>query len=196
MPDEVLAFLIAEDDPDLLSIVSDYVRHCGHTVWSVSDGQQALALAAIHDIDIALLDVVMPGLSGVDLIPRLHELQPGITIVLMTAYATVSQAVAAMRLGALDYLEKPFDLRQLSAVVERTVQQQRAQGKAWETLSHREREVLGLLAEGKSDTEIAQTLDLSKYTVSTHVRSILTKLNIENRVQAAVRWDRWMRGKD
>jgi DNA-binding NarL/FixJ family response regulator len=196
MTAEVFTFLIAEDDPDLLSIVSDYVRHCGHAVWTASDGQLALSLAALHDFDVAILDVVMPGLSGIDLIPHLRDLHPTITIFLMTAYATVSQAVAAMKLGALDYLEKPFDLKQLSTVVERAVQQQRAQGKALEMLSHREREVLQLLAEGKSDIEIAQALDLSKYTVSTHVHNVLTKLNVENRVQAAVRWDRWMRGKE
>lgn len=180
----------------MLAIVSDYVRYCGHTAWTASDGQQALSLARLHDFDAALLDVVMPELSGIDLIPRLQELHPGITIVLMTGYATVSEAVAAMQSGALDYLEKPFDLAQLSAVVERAVQQKRARGKAWEMLSRREREVLRLLAEGKSDAEIAQDLDLSKYTVHTHVRTILAKLNVENRVQAAVVWDRWVRGTE
>jgi DNA-binding NarL/FixJ family response regulator len=196
MTDELLAFLIPDDDPDLLSIVSDYVRYCGHMVWTACDGQQALLLATQHDIDAALLDVVMPGLSGIDLIPRLQELQPGITILLMTAYGSIEQAVDAMKLGTLDYLEKPVTLPRVRELTERVVQQKRQQKRIWEMLSDREREVLLLLAEGKSDVEIAQALNLSKYTVSTHVRNILTKLSVENRVQAAVRWDRWMRGKE
>jgi DNA-binding NarL/FixJ family response regulator len=196
MTDDSLTFLIADDDPDLLSIVSDYVQYCGHRVWTASDGRQALDLAAVHDIDAALLDVVMPELSGIDLIPRLQELQPGITIVLMTAYATVSQAVEAMKLGALDYLEKPVTLPRVHEMIERAVQQKRQQEQTWKMLSGREREVLRLLAEGKSDVDIAPALGLSKYTVSTHVRNILAKLKVENRVQAAVRWERWARGTE
>ena len=196
MTDESLTFLIAEDDRDLLSIVSDYVQHCGHTIWTACDGQQAWSLAQLHDFDAALLDVVMPELSGVDLIPRLRELQPGITIFLMTAYGTIEQAVEAMKSGALDYLEKPVTLPRVREIIERAVQEKRQLEQAWEMLSGREREVLQVLAEGKSDVEIAQALNVSKYTVSTHVRNILTKLNVENRVQAAVAWDRWARGKE
>lgn len=196
MTDDSLTFLIADDDPDLLCIVSDYVQYCGHRVWTASDGRQALDLAAVHDIDAVLLDVVMPELSGIDLIPRLQELQPGITIVLMTAYATVPQAVEALKLGALDYLEKPVTLPRVREMIERAVQQKRQQEQTWKLLTGRERDVLRLLAEGKTDMEIAPALDLSKGTVSTHVRNILAKLNVENRVQAAVAWDRWTRGTE
>ncbi len=113
----------------------------------------------------------------------------------MTAYGTIEQAVVAMKAGVLDYLEKPVNLPRLREVIERIVQQKREQDQAWKMLTAREREILLLLAEGKSDVEVAQALNLSKYTASTHVRNILTKLNVENRVQAAVAWDRWAQGK-
>jgi DNA-binding NarL/FixJ family response regulator len=187
--------LVAEDDADLRAIVSDYLRYCGYTVWIAEDGQQALSLAASHAIDVAVLDVVMPEVSGIALIPHLRELWPEITIILLTAYATVSQAVEAMKLGALDYLEKPVTLPRLHEIIERAIQQKQARDKAWEMITHREREVLRLLAEGRSDAEIAEALGLSVYTANTHIRNLLTKLNVENRVQAALMWDRRMRGK-
>ena len=194
MTESTLGILIAEDDADLRAIVSDYLSHCGYEVWAARDGEQALALAQGHAVDIALVDVVMPGLSGIELIPQLQALQPGIAIILMTAYGTVPQAVEAMRLGAFEYLEKPLQLQHMREVVERAAKEK--QTAILGSLTQREQEVLQLLAEGKTDVEIAETLHLSKYTIGTHVRNILTKLNIENRVQAAVRWDRWMRGKD
>lgn len=195
MTDDLPNILIADDDADLCAIVSDYLGYHGCHVLVAGDGQQAVTLAEAHAIDIAILDVVMRELSGVDLIPKLKELWPEIAIILLTAYATVSQAVEAIQLGAFDYLEKPIGLPRLHALVTRAWQIRQAQGAPVDQLTQREREVLQLLAEGKSDTEIARTLCLSPYTASTHVRNILAKLDVENRMQAALMWDRLVRRK-
>jgi len=196
MPNDNTHILIADDDPDARTILTDYLTHCGYEVWTASDGQEALALAQSQTVDIALLDVRMPKLSGVDLIPRLKDLWPEIAIILLTAHAIVSQAVEAIRLGAFDYLEKPIALSRLRELVKHAWQIRQPQIKPGQHLTQREREVLQLLTEGRTDAEIADTLHLSKYTASTHVRNILTKLDVENRVQAALVWDRRKHGKD
>ncbi len=115
MHDSVPHIMIADDDSDLRAILVDFLAHCGYEVWAAHDGQEALVVAQSHTLDIALIDVVMPELSGVELIPRLQTLWPQITIILLTAYGTISQAVEAIRLGAFDYLEKPVLIKQIQA---------------------------------------------------------------------------------
>ena len=188
MLDCALRILIADDDADTRSILVDYLAHYGYEVWDASDGEQALALAQAQAVDIVLLDVVMPGLSGLELIPRLQALLPEVIIILLTAYGTIPQAVEAMRLGAVDYLEKPVELQQLRAVIERAWQEKQTQAEVMRSLTDREREVLQLLAEGKTDAEIAEALCLSTSTVNTHVHHILTKLNVKNRTEAVAVW--------
>ncbi len=192
MFDYTLRILIADDDADTRSILVDYLTHCGYEAWEASDGEQALALAQAQVVDIVLLDVVMPGLSGMELIPRLRALLPEVVIILLTAYGTIPQAIEAMRQGAFDYLEKPLQLKQIRAVVERAWRTKQTQATMLSGLTRREREVMQLLAEGKTDAEIAGALRISVYTASTHVRNILTKLNVENRMQAAMLWNRRM----
>jgi DNA-binding NarL/FixJ family response regulator len=133
----------------------------------------------------------MPGLSGIELIPRLQTLWPDSAIILLTAYATVPQAVEAIRLGAFDYLEKPVDFKQIQAVVECTWRTKQTQAKMLNSLTRREREVLGLLANGKTDAEIAEALCLSAHTVNSHLRKIFLKLEVHNRTQAAAMWNRY-----
>jgi len=147
----------------------------------------------------------MPGPSGVELAARLKDLQPQIEVILITAYGSLEQAVEAMRQGVFYYLAKPLRLKQVLAVVEEAwaKQQVRVQALAEETemlealrgLSCREREVLAWLAEGKIDLEIAGALCISTRTASTHVRNLLDKLKVKNRVQAAVLWDRYTRAR-
>lgn len=184
-----LRILIVEDDADTQSILVGYLTWCGYSVWAASDSDQALAWAEAQPLDVALVDVVMPGLSGIELIPRLRSLQPGLIIILLTAYGTIDQAVAAIRLGAFDYLEKPLQPKQVRRAVERAWQARGKYARALQGLSERERQVLRLLAEGKSDSEIAAALRLSVRTVNTHVQHILTKTGAENRVQAARLWN-------
>lgn len=114
-------------------------------------------------------------------------------MVLFTAYATIEQAVEAIKLGAFDYLQKLFSLRQVLDVVERAWaarQQQLEKTTPLHKLTPRERQVLALLAEGKTDGEMAEVLRVSVRTIHTHVSGILSKLRVSNRLQAALMWQR------
>jgi DNA-binding NarL/FixJ family response regulator len=191
MFDAIPQILIADDDDDLRSILVDFLTHCGYEARAAKDGAEALTLAQTQAIDIALLDVAMPELSGIELVPHLQALWPGCVVILLTAYGTVPQAVEAIRQGAFDYLEKPVELRQIQAVVERAWRTKQTQAKTLSGLTPREREVMQLLADGKTDAEIAEALCLSAHTVNSHLRKIFLKLEAHNRTQAAAMWNRY-----
>jgi DNA-binding NarL/FixJ family response regulator len=184
MPNDVLRVLIADDDIDIRTILTDYLTHCGYEVWAASDGEQTLALAEAHSVDVALLDVVMPSMSGVELIPQLQSLQPGMVIILLTAYGTISQAVEAMRLGAFDYLEKPFQPKQIQAIVERAWKARQTQVQALRRLTRRERDVLLLLTQGLDNIAIADKLCVSVNTIHSHNKRIYSKLGVADRAGA------------
>jgi DNA-binding NarL/FixJ family response regulator len=204
MPERQPRILIADDDVDTRDILSGFLAHQGYETIVASNGEETLALAAKLPLDLALLDVVMPSPSGAELAARLKDFQPQIEVILITAYGSLEQAVEAMRQGIFYYLAKPLKLKQVLAVVEKAWAEQQAQALAEETpemlemlrgLTCREREVLALLAEGRTDPEIADALCISTHTASTHVRNLLDKLKVKNRVQAAVLWDRYTRAR-
>ena len=182
--------LVAEDDPDTRCILSTYLTHHGYHVLATADGDQAWEIAMDNGVDLALLDVVMPGLSGVELLERLKTLDPAPEVILLTAYATVAQAVEAIKLGAFDYLQKPFSPRQVLDVVGRAWTARQLKTVPLHELTPREREVLALLTEGKADGEMAEVLGVSVRTVNTHVSGILSKLRVSSRLQAALMWQR------
>ena len=131
---------------------------------------------------------------------------------LITARPALETAVLALRPGVDDYLTKPFNLKALQATVarltaprsreeeQRWLAEQLARARPrlaeaerrWQSLTEREREVLRLVAQGQSNQQIAQFLDISEHTVATHLRNLLDKLGVGNRVQAArLWWEYW-----
>jgi DNA-binding NtrC family response regulator len=105
--------LIAEDEPLLRVSMADALTKQGWQVDVAEDGTAAAALFAQHLQDVILTDLVMPGLSGLDLLRRVKALQPDTTVVIVTAFGSVEDAVAAMREGAADFIAKPFSMSQL-----------------------------------------------------------------------------------
>ena len=110
--------LIADDDPDVRRIFSDYLTHAGYAVQAASNGDKALELATQSPPDLALVDVMMPGPSGMTLAVRLMELDPAVQIIIITAYGSLNLAIEVMQKGAFCYLVKPIRLKQLSDAME------------------------------------------------------------------------------
>jgi DNA-binding response OmpR family regulator len=118
--------LIADDDPDILDLVSFKLEQAGHTLVTASDGTSALAEARRSSPDVAVIDVAMPGLSGLDVCRELRAdaMTANIPIILLTARAQDSDVEIGFEVGADDYLTKPFSPRELvsrvAAVISRT----------------------------------------------------------------------------
>jgi DNA-binding NtrC family response regulator len=111
--------LVVDDDTAIRTAVSDIARNHGFAVSSVEDANAARAALKAHMADIVLLDLKLPGGGGLPLVEEIRTLYPETVVVVMTAYATVSSAVEAMRTGASEYLTKPFTMEELSDVLER-----------------------------------------------------------------------------
>ena len=113
------AVLVVEDDAALREALLDTLRAAGLTALAAADAPSALQLLAGEDIGLVISDVHMPGANGYELLSSIKRLRPYLPVVLMTAYGTVAQAVAAMREGATDYIVKPFDAQALIDMAQR-----------------------------------------------------------------------------
>jgi two-component system nitrogen regulation response regulator GlnG len=111
--------LVADDEESMRWVLSKALKKKGFSVDLARDGREALALLQETPYDLALLDIKMPGISGLDLLDRLRELKSETLTVIMTAEASMKNAVEAMKRGAYDYITKPFDLDVIDAIIEK-----------------------------------------------------------------------------
>jgi DNA-binding NtrC family response regulator len=117
-----LRLLVVDDEAIVRDSLGAWFRQDGHHVDAAEGAKEALHLCAQGHYDIALLDIKMPGMDGLELQSRLAAADPELTIILMTAYASVESAVRAMKAGAYDYIIKPFDPDDLSLLVKRAAE--------------------------------------------------------------------------
>lgn len=174
-------------------------------VGEASDGAEGVARAEELRPDVVLMDVKMPGTGGIEALKQLRELGNPARVLIVTSFTEQRTVVPALRAGASGYVYKDIDPDALAGAI-RSVhaghvllqpevadallsQDEHGQGGGTgrgSTLTEREREVLGLIADGRSNREIARTLVLSEKTVKTHVSNILMKLDLADRTQAAL----------
>jgi two-component system nitrogen regulation response regulator GlnG len=109
--------LVADDEQSIRWVLSKSLTKQGFTVDLAEDGTEARQLAEKNHYDLAVIDIKMPGINGLELLRHFQQHQPGILVVIMTAEATMEHAVDAMKHGAYDYLTKPFDLTALDAII-------------------------------------------------------------------------------
>ncbi|ROR34927.1 sigma-54-dependent transcriptional regulator [Inmirania thermothiophila] len=134
--------LVVEDDAALREALCDTLEMAGHEVAAAADGEEALAALEAHPVGLVVSDVQMPRLDGHGLLRRIRASRPEVPVLLVTAYGTVQSAVEAMRLGAVDYLVKPFEAETLLAKVRRYLRRPEAEVPVAE--DPRSREVLAL----------------------------------------------------
>jgi DNA-binding NtrC family response regulator len=114
-----IAILVVDDEPIVVQSLGDWFRHDGYDVDTAANAKEALRLAAAKSYDIALVDIRMPGMDGLELMERLLRERPDLTVIIITAYAAVDTAVRALKAGAYDYITKPFDPEELSLLIHR-----------------------------------------------------------------------------
>jgi DNA-binding NarL/FixJ family response regulator len=190
--------VVADDHPAMLAAVTGVLEaHGVEIVGSASDGAAALALIESTKPRVAVVDVRMPHLSGIELAKQVAVSSPDTSIVFYTAYGDHALLSEALDLGARGFVLKEAPLDDLVRAVERV-----AAGEAYvdpvlagvlvsshrsdqlPALTQREREVLRLLADGLSNEEIGKQLYISPETVRTHVRKAMAKLEADTRTQA------------
>ncbi|MBL8241056.1 MAG: sigma-54-dependent Fis family transcriptional regulator [Bryobacterales bacterium] len=118
--------LIVDDDPVVRDSLSQWFQSEDYETGACDGAASALAELARHSYEVALLDIKMPGVDGIELQHRLRELEPDMPVIIMTGYATVETAVRALKNGAYDYITKPFDPDELVHLVERALAQRAA----------------------------------------------------------------------
>jgi NarL family two-component system response regulator LiaR len=174
-------------------------------VAEAGSGEEAVRLATEHAPDVALMDLIMPGMDGVEATRRLTTRSPRTSVVMLTSYHDDEHVFPAIRAGALSYVLKEIGPGELADAVRkaaageavlhprvaaRVVRElhgaRRDEPNAFRELSDRELEVLKLIADGLNNAEIAGRLYVSEKTVKSHVSNILGKLHLADRTQAAV----------
>ena len=113
-----MRLLVIEDNPDIVANLYAYLEPKGYVLDSAANGYAGLALAAQHPFDLIIVDVMLPGLNGLEIVQRLrHELHSGVPVLMLTARDTVQDKVAGFDSGADDYMVKPFSLVELEVRV-------------------------------------------------------------------------------
>ena len=172
-------------------------------VGEAGDGAEGVALTEELLPDVVLMDVKMPGMDGIDALRKLRELANPAKVLIVTSFTEQRTVVPALRAGAAGYVYKDVDPDALAGAIRsvhagHVLLQQEIAGALLaddtpgsgtgrgSSLTEREREVLALIADGRSNREIARALVLSEKTVKTHVSNILMKLDLADRTQAAL----------
>lgn len=119
MPQKKL--LIVDDEIGIQNLLKRVLKSEGYDIRVADNGDMAMTLANDDPPDLVLCDIMMPGKDGIATLAELKELSPKIEVIMLTAHSTVENAVTAMKLGAADYLKKPFDVEELKIVIEKTL---------------------------------------------------------------------------
>ena len=208
---EQIAVLVADDHALVREGISEYLEMQPDivVVGQAKSGEEAVQLAAEHAPDVVLMDLIMPGMNGVEATRRLVAQSPNTHVVVLTSYHEDEHVFPAVRAGALSYILKEVGRVELAEAVRkaaageavlhprvaarimRELRGDRSSGRddlpgLSHELSDREIEVLRLIAAGLSNAEIAAQLFISEKTTKRHVSNILSKLHLADRTQAAV----------
>ncbi|MGC5346639.1 response regulator [Streptomyces sp. DT24] len=205
MADRIIRVLLVDDHQVVRRGLRTFleIQDDIEVVGEASDGAEGVAAAEQLRPDVVLMDIKMPGTDGIEALRGLRELDNPAKVLIVTSFTEQRTVVPALRAGASGYVYKDVDPDALAGAIRSVhaghvllqpevagalLAQEDAGGGTGRgsTLTEREREVLGLIADGRSNREIARALVLSEKTVKTHVSNILMKLDLSDRTQAAL----------
>jgi two-component system NarL family response regulator len=201
--------LVVDDVPLFRAGLTSALNGAGYDViGEAADGESAVAVAESEQPDIVLLDILMPGMSGIDVLGKIRAVSPASEVLLLTGSESEEDLVAAIRGGARGYILKDMPFDELVGVIDNVAGGGAAvsagmAGKLFDvtrelllhqellssrkpTLTGRELEVLDLVADGKTSRQIGDLLYISENTVKNHIRNILDKLGLHSRNEAVL----------
>jgi len=178
---------IVDDDPSVRESTELMLKSVGFNVKTFVSAQDFLKANLQEDLGCLILDVRMPGISGLDLQEKLVSAKTPLPVIFITGHGTVPMSVRAMKAGAVDFLQKPFEEQDLLDAINRAITQQRERKskkdeadklqQRLKALTSREYEVFSLLVTGMANKEIAHKLGTSERTVKAHRTQIMEKMN-------------------
>jgi len=181
---------IIDDDASIRKSLSRLLRSAGYTAETFASAEEFLGREHFNGIGCLLLDVQMPGLSGMDLQKELHKADYHMPIIFITGHGDIPMSVEAMKKGAVDFLIKPFDDRKLLQAVESAIERNRQTRaeydetldirKRIELLTPRENEILRYVITGMLNKQIALKLDIAEKTIKIHRGRIMEKLRVHS----------------
>ncbi|MFD0905330.1 response regulator transcription factor [Actinomadura sediminis] len=206
MSGETIRVVIADDHPVFRQGLKGLLRALGvEVVAEAGNGPDAVRIAAELQPDVVVMDLHMPGGNGIEATRTITRTNPDVGVLVLTMFRDDDSVFAAMRAGARGYLLKESGAEEIARAVRAVAAGEAIYGpeiarrvltfftdmpdprrSAFPELTEREREVLALIAQGRSNTEIAGTLYLSPKTVRNHVSNIFMKLHVADRAQAIV----------
>jgi len=200
------SILIVDDHEVVRNGIRSYLERIPdfHVIGEGASGEEALSMVSEMIPDIVLLDLMMPGMDGIETTRRIRQISPRTKVVVLTSYHEDVHIFPALKAGAISYILKDMKMDKLVDVLHRAVQGevtlhprvasrvlQNIRGEGTEQplfteLTDRETDVLKLIASGLTNSQIAEKLVISENTVKGHVSNILSKLHLADRTQAAV----------
>jgi NarL family two-component system response regulator LiaR len=208
-----ISILIVDDHEVVRNGIRSYLETLSEfqVVGEAGSGEEAIQLVAEHIPDVVLMDIIMPGMDGIETTRRVKQISPRTQVVALTSYHEDAQIFPTLKAGAISYILKDMKMEKLAEALHRAVQGevtlhprvaarvlQNIRGGDGEEphliaeLTERELDVLKLIANGLSNNQIAGKLFITENTVKGHVSNILSKLHLADRTQVAVY--AWQRG--
>ena len=174
---------LVDDEQDICQVVGTSLRQLGVKVTCFTSAADCLKKLRSQSCDLLIADVKMSGMSGLELLAQVKHLIPSLPVLIITGYGDVPMAVKALKLGALDFIEKPLDRESFLSSVESVLKEDtRVHSRPGEVLTKTEVKVLNLILQGKSTREIAKLRHRSVRTIEDERRRIMHKLGVDNLV--------------
>jgi FixJ family two-component response regulator len=187
LPEPDAIVWVVDDDPSVREALGSLIRSAGLRVETLASAHEFLARPRVEAPSCLVLDVRMPRLSGLDLQKRMAEINLQIPIVFITGHGDVPTSVRAMKAGAVEFLTKPFDDRDLLEAIQQAIKRDREarQHQAeleelrarYESLTPREREVMGRVVSGLLNKQVAAELGTSEITIKVHRAQVMHKMH-------------------
>jgi DNA-binding response OmpR family regulator len=181
--------LVVDDEPDIRRLVQEALTASGYDVAVAGNGKEAVRLGASFLPDLVVLDVMMPDADGFTVYEWLRSRPVALKspIIFLTARREIDAKLMGFNKGAVDYITKPFHVRELLARVRVHLREPEPEEDAPPNpLTGREREVIKLLADGKTYKQVATAMSLSQSTVRNHLHNVYRKLDVVDRAQAVI----------